>query len=421
MPQYTVRDETSGRTVTFDWTGDGQPTDADMAEVFAAAGSQPEPEPETTYDGQSLDSLRNDPRFKQMQAASDARMQNMPAAASMSAAMLTGGMSLPVQMGAVAATRYGAERLSGNNETAGKSAILDGLLQGAGSVVSKGLEAGGNAIYRGLAKPVKALRDSFGGDDMVRTAIEEGTPITAGGVSKMAGKVAESRSAALGLVDDAEKAGVPGVAPGQVARAYPRVVSELRRRVDIGQPTDLGAVGRRGRAIANTAQRTGGRIPLTRAQQLKETAQDSASGAYRQMSAGGSAQLSADNLLDEATARGLREGIEQQVPGVGAQNAVTQKRLGALRMLEDAMERQGNNNAVGGMKDLIAIGGGAGIGQLSGNPEAGTTAGLLMALLSRPGMGSRAAIGMNRASKANSAQVARLLQSLMSTHGTEEP
>lgn len=34
MPEYTVRDETTGQTVTFNWQGDTQPTDADMEEVF---------------------------------------------------------------------------------------------------------------------------------------------------------------------------------------------------------------------------------------------------------------------------------------------------------------------------------------------------------------------------------------------------
>lgn len=42
MPQYTVRDEASGRTVTFDWAGADPPSETDMAEVFAAAGETPD-------------------------------------------------------------------------------------------------------------------------------------------------------------------------------------------------------------------------------------------------------------------------------------------------------------------------------------------------------------------------------------------
>lgn len=43
MPQYTVRDPETGRTITFNWAGDQPPTDADIAEVFAAAPPAPEP------------------------------------------------------------------------------------------------------------------------------------------------------------------------------------------------------------------------------------------------------------------------------------------------------------------------------------------------------------------------------------------
>lgn len=40
MPQITARDTATGKTVTFNWNGAGQPSDADMAEVFKAAASQ---------------------------------------------------------------------------------------------------------------------------------------------------------------------------------------------------------------------------------------------------------------------------------------------------------------------------------------------------------------------------------------------
>lgn len=47
MPDYTVKDETSGKTITFRWDGQEPPTDADMEEVFAAAQSAARVVPET--------------------------------------------------------------------------------------------------------------------------------------------------------------------------------------------------------------------------------------------------------------------------------------------------------------------------------------------------------------------------------------
>lgn len=46
MPKrYTVRDEASGRTITFEWEGAEPPTDADLEEIFAEAQGGPAPEP----------------------------------------------------------------------------------------------------------------------------------------------------------------------------------------------------------------------------------------------------------------------------------------------------------------------------------------------------------------------------------------
>lgn len=40
MPKYTVQDEKTGKKITFDWSGEGEPTDKDMEDIFSAAGQQ---------------------------------------------------------------------------------------------------------------------------------------------------------------------------------------------------------------------------------------------------------------------------------------------------------------------------------------------------------------------------------------------
>ena len=398
-----------------DWFASNAPSIDPIAPVASHGEDAPAP---TKI--RSIKDLRNHPGFKQMKAASDERMQNMPAAAAMTAAFLSGGASLPLQAIAAGGGGYlGARGMGQSREDAAATGILQGTLEGVGGGVGKGLAFAAPKLMRGLLKIPKALRESFGGDEIVKTLLDEGAPITERGAAKMAEKVAGSREAAMGLVKRAEDLGDPGVQAKEIVPAYRKVVTELRRRADIGQPSELTKVGERGRAIVKTANRTAG-IPLTRAQALKETAQDAASGAYRKLNRGMSGQLSADDLLDEATAKGLRQAIEGRVPGVAVQNQQTQRLLGGLRALEDAIERSANNNAIGGMRDLIAIGGGAGIGSLTGNTEAGSTAGLLMALLSRPGIGSRAAIGMNRAAQAPLANIIRSLLAVSHEAGEAE-
>jgi hypothetical protein len=59
MPKYTVKNKESGKTVTFNWTGKEPPTDADMAEVFAASESfkPPEAEPVSFPSGGFIDTM----------------------------------------------------------------------------------------------------------------------------------------------------------------------------------------------------------------------------------------------------------------------------------------------------------------------------------------------------------------------------
>jgi hypothetical protein len=254
-------------------------------------------------------------------------------------------------------------------------------------------------IYSGLMKPKQGLKDSFGGaQEIAGTLLNERAPITQGGLAKVSSRLAGSRTAAMDMVKAAEQGGTQGVVAKDVLGEFGPVVSELRKRADIGQPNQMGQVGQRGKAIIQTAGGRGGDIPLTRAQALKETAQDASSGAYRAMERGGQKQLTADDLLDTAVARGMRKGIERKVPGVGPQNARTQSLIGGKNALEDALERESNNLGLGGAKDAIAMmaGGGAyaaGAGPMALPLAVGTR------LMTTPSTGSMAAIALNEASK----------------------
>jgi hypothetical protein len=285
----------------------------------------------------------------------------------------------------------GAE--SGSIVTGAPAAIAQG-----GTKLIQGLA---RRLYGGLLKPAKGLKDSFGdAKEIAGTLLDERAAISKGGVEKMTKRLAESRSNAMGMVKAAEDAGTQGVIAKDVVSEFAPVVKELRKRVDIGQANELGQVGQRGKRILATTARTGGDIPLTRSQALKETAQDAASGAYRARERGLQKQLSADDMLDEAVAKGFRKGIERKVPGVDVQNARTQKLIGGRNAVEDAVEREANNNMLGGGRDWAALLAGiTGTGATGGNPLAGAGAAAAMRMLATPSTGSRIAIGMNEASK----------------------
>lgn len=369
------------------------PDDMSKADIESALAGV-SGEPESAF-------ARDFPKMAAVARSADAKNRELgPAAGAMTAAALTGGASLPVQALAAAGGGYLGARGRGDSRS---DAAVSGALQGALTPIGAGAAwaAGkaGPAIYRGLLKPSKAIRDSFGADSVVRTLMDEGATITRRGADKMVDLMGLSRGKALDAVRAAEQAGAPGVPAQDVVREFAPVAKELRNRVDIGQANELARIGQRGKALVQTAGKSGGTIPLSKAQTMKETAQDASSGAYRQMDRGTVKQLSGDDLLDTATARGLKTAIERRVPGVKDINTQTQRYIGGSRALEDALERSSNNNAIGGMKDLIAVGGGMGVGGLTGDSEKGVATAALIALLTRPSAGSLGAIGLDRLSR----------------------
>jgi hypothetical protein len=146
---------------------------------------------------------------------------------------------------------------------------------------------------------------------------------------------------------------------------------------------------------------------------LKRTAQDSAQAAYKMRDRGATKQLGADDLLDEATARGLRKGIENRAP-VADVNKVTQSRIGVDRMVSDSVGREGNNLAIGGAKEGLAVLGGIGGYLGTGDTDSAVKLGLLTRLLATPSTGSMVAIGANEVGRSQLIQNA--LRALMASH-----
>ena len=290
---------------------------------------------------------------------------------------------------------------------AAKAGAWEGGSQAVGGVIGSGLARGARRLYQGLAKPATALRADF--PDLIETALRERIPLTRGGEAKISRLVQQSSNQADNVVNAASSISAPMPAREALTQLRP-VVTELRRRADIGQPNQLAAVGERGRRLL--ARHPQG-IDLSRAQELKRTAQTAAQGAYKARNLGVQKELGANDLLDEAVARGLRGGIERRVPDVIPINAQTQSRIGVDRMVGDAVGREGNTLAVSGLRDLATIGGGAGLGSVVGEPATGAAIGLLVKLLSTPSTGSHAAILANDAARMGIPQQA--LRALMAS------
>lgn len=292
------------------------------------------------------------------------------------------------------------------SETAGEMATegaKQGAMELAGGAAGRALKGVGTRLYSGLLKPSKAIRREF--PTVVDDLIQNKRLITPGGWFGGGLRGAEDDvAAAAAKADDLIRQAAPTaptVQPREIIGEFGDVVQAVRDRVRAGvvPEGELAKVGERGRRLVRTT-RTGPGLEITEAQRLKKAAQDAAAGAYRQMRAGNIRQLGTEDLLDAATARGLKGALEAKVPGLRAANQATQRLIGQERALADAVGRTGNHLPFGSVSDLAAMGAGAAGGPLTGLAAKAST---------MAGPGSAAAIALYQAGKLPYAQLLRIL------------
>lgn len=266
-----------------------------------------------------------------------------------------------------------------------------GVVTAAPAMAHEGLKiASGLArrLYSGLLKPSKAIRKEFG--DVSEGLLNNRRLISKGGAEAAETAVEQSSKVANDMIANAPRPS-PGVSARRVVQEFRPVRDAVKARVEAGvaPASEMGRIGARARRIQQTAKASGGRIDPEKAQTLKRTSQDAAAGAYRQMERGGSKMLGTDDLLDAATARGFKGGLEDIIPGIGKQNQHTQSLMGQSRALADAVGRTSNHLPFGSVSDLAAMGAGA------HNPLLGV-AGKLSTMA---GPGSGIAIALNELGK----------------------
>jgi hypothetical protein len=268
----------------------------------------------------------------------------------------------------------------------------------------------GRRLYGGLLKQPKASKAEFG--DVVPGLIDKRRLITRGGAEAAETAVEQSSAKANSMIANAPRPS-QGVSANRVTSEFKPVLDAVKARVDAGvvPASELDKIVTRITRIGQTANASGGRIDPSRAQTLKQSAQEAASGAYTQMRKGGSKMLGTDDLLDAATARGFKGGLEDIIPGIKEANAGTQALIGESRALGDAVGRTTNHLPFGSVSDLAAMGAGMTNPLLGVAGKAATMA----------GPGSAMAIALNEMGKHGLDDATqRALRIALSAYGRQE-
>ena len=279
----------------------------------------------------------------------------------------------------------------------GISGAVQGAIEGVTGLGGRLLTRGASRLYRSALKPSVAIRQEF--PNIVQTGLREGVPVSAKGTAKAGRLLTTSAKQADDVIRQA--AGGPPVSTRTVVKALRPARDVAQQRAALGLADDTPEIASRARALAR--QHPGG-IPVERAQTLKKTAQDLADTAFRTQERGGTVRT-VEPQLNQAVARGLKTGIEERVPAVGAINKRTQDLMGLTKALEAAEGRVGNTlpQAVGARGALSALAGG-GTYAATGDPKLGAAVGIGSMLLQNPGSASNIARLMNRTGQATQSQ-----------------
>lgn len=351
MPRYTVKNA-EGREVTFDWHGEGEPTDADMEEVFSAAG-QAEPE-QKLHPAEQL--------YEDFQ-----KKKGLPS----------------TETGRRLSRNMGDGAMGGGLSSAAPTMIGKAVQQFAPGV-SNALKGGAERLYGGLLKAKDATVERF--PTVVQDLLKARAPISQGGRAKVLGNLKRVGAEKNALLDAADqRAMVPREAlRGGLDDALDGAIANSDTPVK-----DMGKLAKMEKELIPDEP---GILP-SRADRIKSKLQTEADRGFRGAKMGVKVNDTTAKAKMNVAGR-AKDALEQIEPKLGPVNAAYGSGKGQATALREALKRT-DKHGVFGMSDAI----GALTGSALGGPAGGAGGVALSKLLTHPYTGSRAAILMNDAGR----------------------
>lgn len=226
---------------------------------------------------------------------------------------------------------------------AAKDIGVQGAVQGAAETVGQGLGAGmlkaapwvmQSALKPGIKAIARSMRNGEAVPRVVQTLLDEGVNVSPGGVANL-NDILTATNADI-------KAAVAS-APGRISplKATSALTDTARKFADQVNPeADLEAISEAGQQFLNHPRFTGPTISVPEAQTIK-------SGTYQQLAGKYGELSSASGEAQKALARGLKEQIAAEVPGISALNAREGNVIEALQAVSRRAAAAGNRDSVG--------------------------------------------------------------------------
>lgn len=252
----------------------------------------------------------------------------------------------------------------------GLQAARQTMLPGKGTVAE--------GLYQSALKPPPGSYSTSEVNSMVRTGLKEGLPVSAAGVQKLSGIVADLNSQIKGIIDAGSERGAT-VNKFSVASRLKRTAGKFAEQVN--PEADLNAVSQSGNEFLRNQPVE---IPASQAQSMKQ-------GTYQQLGDKAYGELSsAAKESQKALARGIKEELATQFHEIAGLNARESRLFGLQDALERAVRRVSNHDIIS-LGSKVTAGAGAAIGGAGG----AVAAGILEKVLGTPMIKSRLAIILN--------------------------
>jgi tetratricopeptide (TPR) repeat protein len=434
MAKYTVLDTQTGKMVTFDWSGNDQPTDADMENVFSEARSMTPQKTET----QNMQ-IDQQPKRSRMQQAAAAISPYARTALEMGGMLAGGAIAAPVAppVGALggAGLGYAAGRQLANaletyagqrpQTTTGQNLVeaardipMGATMEAGGAVlglpVQKGLQTMGRIaprLYESVAKIPPRSIPKVTREKAVKTALENEIPATQKGYQKLRGMIEDTNENIAREINEAEelsrnararnaKSGISGEYDETMIN-----VNDILKRLDkvkqwaktsYPDPTPVN------KAIDefkyNIRKTRGPEISIADAQRLKQ-------GIYRRLTDAAYGEYSTPTKeMDKAIARGIKEELLNKLPQLQSLNNRDSALINLQKILEKTVNRTRNWD-IAGLSDLAGAGAGTVAGMVEsggdyGKGGLGAATGFMLARgLRSPAVMSQLSFALNKAAK----------------------
>lgn len=226
-------------------------------------------------------------------------------------------------------------------ENIGAGAVIGGALPGAAMVAGKAgeyaadaLQSGAKKMMQSALKPTIAQLRTGDAQAAIDTLLKYGINPTKGGVENMRGMIGDLNTD----IADRIAGSSASLNKADVLKSLDGVRSQFAKQVS---PTaDLSAIENVANDFAAHPALQGEQIPVQLAQELKQ-------GTYRVLAKKYGQIGSAETEAQKGLARGLKEGIADAVPEVGALNAQESELINALKVSERRALMDMNKNPIG--------------------------------------------------------------------------